>query len=119
MLSMILTALLQTSSAGMSFEEAEALARRDEATLQGELASKFFDIQGKATGRALVACGVRKAREASGLTVVMRLNAEGRVTQTWLNKPSALGRCFEEQLGSSEFPVSGRAEFYTFVGFDF
>ena len=119
MLSMILTVLLQASSASLSFEEAEALARRDEATLQGEMASQFFDEQGKATGRALINCGVKEAREASGLTVVMRLDADGHVTKTWLNKPSALGRCFEKELKSATFPMEGREEFYTFIGFNF
>ena len=119
MLSMTLAVLLQASSAIVSFEEAEALARRDEATLHGETASQFFDKQGKATGRALINCGVKEAREASGLTVVMRLDADGRVTKTWLNKPSALGRCFEEELKSATFPMEGREEFYTFIGFNF
>lgn len=96
-----------------------ALARRDEATLQGEIASQFFDKQGKATGHALINCGVKEAREASGLTVVMRLNADGHVTKTWLNKPSVLGRCFEKELKSATFPMEGREEFYTFIGFNF
>ena len=70
-------------------------------------------------GLALVNCGVKEAPEASGLRVVMRLDAEGRVTKTWLNNPSVLGQCFERQLQQASFPTDGRAEFYTFIGFSF
>lgn len=119
MSALLLAAAVQATSADLSIEQAEALARRDEATLQGERESEFFDEQGKATGRALVKCGVVKAREASGLRVVMRLDAEGRVTKTWLNKQSALGECFEKELHSAVLPTDGRPEFYTFIGFSF
>jgi len=86
MSAILLTALLQITSGDIPIEQAEALARRDEATLRGELASELFDKQGKALGMALVNCGVKEVREASGLRVVLRLDAQGRVTRTWLNK---------------------------------
>lgn len=114
-----LAALLQLTSGDITIDQAEELAKRDEATLRGDLASEFFDRQGKALGLALYNCGVTEAREASGLRVVMRLDAHGYVTRTWLNKPSALGECFEKELQSAVFPTDGRPDFYTFVGFNF
>ncbi|HEX7802605.1 MAG TPA: hypothetical protein VF471_07615 [Pseudoxanthomonas sp.] len=119
MSTLVLAALLQLASGDIPIEQAEALARRDEATLQGEQASEFFDKQGKALGMALYKCGVTEVGEASGLRVVMRLDAQGRVTRTWLNKPSVLGQCFEKELQSAAFPTDGRPEFYTFIGFSF
>lgn len=115
----VLVALLQLTSGDISIGQAEAFARRDEETLSVEHSSEFFDKQGKALGRALYNCGVTEAREATGLMVVMKLDAQGRVTKTWLNKPSSLGQCFEKELQSSIFPTDGRPEFYTFIGFNF
>ncbi|MBD9480134.1 hypothetical protein [Pseudoxanthomonas sp. PXM02] len=119
MSALLIATLLQLASSDISIEQAEALARRDEATLHGEEESDFFDKQGNAMGKALANCGVKEAREASGLKVVMRLDVHGRVAQTWLNKPSVLGQCFERELQSATFPTGGRAGFYTFIGFTF
>ena len=119
MSAIVLAAILLIAPGDISIEQAETFASRDEATLQGEQAAEFFEQQGKALGMALYKCGVKEACEASGLMVVMRLDARGRVTRTWLNKQSVLGQCFEKELLSATFPTDGRPEFYTFIGFDF
>ena len=119
MFAIAMSALLQATSGDMPIEQAEAFARRDEATLSGDFADAFFDRQGKAMGRALVNCGAAGAHEASGLKVVMKLDAQGQVTKTWLNKSTVLGQCFERELQSATFPMDGRSEFYTFIGFTF
>ena len=119
MSTLLLAALLQATTGDMSIAQAEALARRDEATLQGELSSRFFADQDKAVGRSLVACGVTSPREVAGIMVVMRLNERGQVTRTWLNKPSTLGQCFETKLRSEVIQTDGRSELYSFVNFKF
>ena len=119
MLSTLLTALLQAASGDLTIAQTEVLARRDEATLQGDISSRFSADQDKAVGRAMVACGVNSAREMSGIMVVMRLNESGQVTKTWLNKPSRLGQCFETKLQSEIMQTDGRPEFYSFVNFMF
>lgn len=103
----------------MTLAQAEARARVDEAALQGDLSTRFFARQGKAVGRSLFACGVVEAREAAGIMVVMRLDKHGQITKTWLNKPSPLGQCFETKMRSEILQLDGRAEFYTFVNFNF
>lgn len=119
MSTLLLTALLQAATGDMTISQAETLARRDEATLQGELSSRFFADQDKAVGRSLVACGVTSAREVAGIMIVMRLNEHGQVTKTWLNKPSPLGQCFEKELQSEVMQTDGRSELYSFVNFNF
>jgi hypothetical protein len=119
MSTLLLAILLHSAASDMPLAQAEALARRDEAALQGDLSSKFFSSQENAVGRSLVACGVTNPREVAGITVVMRLNERGQVTQTWLNKPSELGQCFETKLRSEVLELDGRPEFYTFVNFNF
>ena len=119
MSSLLLAVLLQAASGDMTITQAETLARRDEATLEGEISSKFFADQDKAVGKAMVACGVKTAREMAGIMVVMRLNKQGRVTRTWLNKPSELGQCFRTRLESAVMQTDGRPELYSFVNFKF
>jgi hypothetical protein len=119
MSALFLATLLQAAAGDMTLAQAEARARLDEAALQGDLSTRFFAQQSKAVGRSLVACGVVKAHEAAGIMVVMRLNEYGHVTKTWLNKPSPLGQCFETKLRSEILQLDGRAEFYTFVNFNF
>ncbi len=119
MSSLLLTILLQATAGDMTIAQAEALARRDEATLQGETSSRFFAGQDKAVGRAMVACGVNAAQEMAGIKVVMLLDEHGQVERTWLNSPSELGKCFAAKLGSEAFQTDGRSKFYTFVNFNF
>jgi hypothetical protein len=116
---LLLAALLQAATGDITIAEAEALARRDEATLHGEISSRFFADQGKAVGRSLVACGVNSPREVAGIMVVIRLNERGQVTRTWLNKQTSLGQCFETRLQSEVMQTDGRSEFYSFVNFNF
>ena len=115
----LLAAVLELSAGGISITEAEAFAKRDEATLHGGLQTRFFNEQGKALGRSLIKCGVTDVRQASGLLVVMKLDGNGRVTKTWLNNPSVVGRCVEKEIQSAVLPTDGRPEFYTFIGLKF
>ena len=119
MSTLLLAAFLQAATGEMTIAQAEELARRDEATLQGDLSSRFFADQGKAVGRSLVACGVDSPRAVAGIMIVMRLNEHGHVTRTWLNKPSPLGQCIETKLRSEVIQTDGRSELYSFVNFNF
>jgi hypothetical protein len=119
MSSLLLAILLQASSGEMNIAQAETLARRDEATLEGDISSRFFADQEKAVGKAMVACGVKAAREMTGIMVVMRLDKHGQVVKTWLNKPSDLGKCFQARLESAVMQTDGRPELYSFVNFKF
>jgi hypothetical protein len=107
MSTLVLAALLQLASGDIPIEQAEALARRDEATLQGEQASEFFDKQGKALGMALYKCGVTEVGEASGLRVVMRLDAQGRVTKTCLTSQVCWANVLRRSSNRPLFPQMG------------
>lgn len=95
------------------------MARKDEASLPTESAKEFFERQDRIVGRALVACGVSNAQQAAGILVVLKLDQEGNVVESWLEKPSKVGACFEKELQKSAMPADGRSEFYTFIHFDF
>lgn len=116
---MLVAALVMSASAQLPLQEALATARRDEASLPAKQANEFFDRQDKIVGSALVACGVSSAQQAAGILVVLKLDQEGNVVETWLEKASKIGTCFEKELRKSRMPADGRAEFYTFVHFDF
>ena len=119
MSSLLLVTLLQLSSLNLSLSQAEILARRDEASLSADLTSEFANRQGTAVGFALHKCGAKSARQAAGLKVVMKLDAEGLVKKTWLNKSTKFSRCFEKQVRLFVLPTDGRPEFYSFINFNF
>ena len=117
MTSLLLATLLQLSASQLSIAQAETLARRDEASLSAALTSAFAARQGKAVGSALYQCGATHLRQAAGLKIIMRLDAQGRVTKTWLNTTTRLGRCLDRHVQSFVLPTDGRPEFYSFINF--
>ncbi len=116
---LVLATLLQLGSSQLSLAQAETLARRDEASLSAALTSDFAARQGTSVGSALRLCGAANLRQAAGLKIIMRLDAQGRVTKTWLNKSTTLGRCLDRRVQSFVLPTDGRPEFYSFINFNF
>jgi hypothetical protein len=118
MSAILMAAFIQLASA-LGIDEAEANARRDEASLSEEFQGAFAANQRNAIGRSLVTCGVEEAREVAGVMVVLKLDADGRVVESWLNEQTEIGTCFEREISKFVFPADGRPEFYTFINFDF
>jgi len=98
----------------LSYEQAKALADKDEASLSAEVAQTLIAAQGTAGGEAHASCVTPGARkDFSPYTVVMKLDSTGKVIRTWLHGTSALAICFNREMSHKSLFVPPRAPFYT------
>ena len=101
-------------AAEMSFEEAKARADADEASLSKEQAQVLMESEGKAGAEAHATCippGYKV--DLDPYTVVMELDAKGKVVRTWLHGTTALAECFNREMAQKTMSPPPRAPFYT------
>ncbi|MGH8028567.1 MAG: hypothetical protein ACREO3_01400 [Arenimonas sp.] len=112
----VVLALPSFAAAGaLDYAQALALAERDEATLTPAENDVFLPIQGETAGRAIMACLDTSHPPAHiHVSVVMELDASGRVVRTWREDDAPLTRCFEARIAQAQAGTPPRAPFYTF-----
>lgn len=106
--------LAAAASAGeMTFEQASALATKDSATLSIDQMASLADSQEKASRAVRAKCPepVKKADYAP-FTVVMEVDATGRITRTWLQGSTAVATCFNEGMKAQTLAKPPHAPFY-------
>jgi len=111
---------LATSAAAApmaNYDDALALARKDEASLSPEHAAALIESQGDVGGRALAQCRTDSGgilADLSPFTVVLELDAKGKVVRTWRDGESPIATCFEKAMQSQSLVAPPRAPFHTF-----
>jgi hypothetical protein len=96
----------------LTYPQAKALADRDEAGLSAADARTLMDAQRDAGREILRQCSVAEMNTLP-FTVVMQLDAAGRVVRTWRQGESTVAPCFERELAKRTFPAPESAPFYT------
>jgi hypothetical protein len=102
------------SSSTLSYNQAKALADRDENSLSPAQTQQLIASQGKAGGEAHASClspGGKK--DLSPYTVVMELDSGGKVVRTWLSGTSPLAICFNKEMATKSLFSPPRMPFYT------
>jgi len=101
-------------SASLSYEQAKALADRDEGALTQSDSQQLLASQGKAGGEAHASCvSPSSQKDLSAYTVVMELNSSGKVVHTWLQGTSVLAVCFNAEMAKKSLFTPPHAPFYT------
>jgi protein-L-isoaspartate O-methyltransferase len=95
-----------------SYAQTKALADRNEAGLSAADARTLGDAQRDVGGEILPACSVA-GMNTLPLTVVMQLDATGRVVRPWRQGESTIAPCFERASARRTFPAPDNAPFYT------
>jgi hypothetical protein len=98
----------------ISYEQAKTLADQDEASLTPAFTQMLLQSQGSVAGPAFEGCppsGTVSDREQ--FTVVMELDAGGKVERTWLSGSSSIATCFEKAMAKATLFAPPRAPFYT------
>ncbi len=115
-LSLSLTLLLgsQCLAADLSFEEAQTKATHDSATLNADQMVALAESQNKLITPANKACmkSLPKKPDLSDYTVIMQLDATGKVVHTWLKGTTPLALCFNQQMAGKTLFVPPTAPFY-------
>lgn len=104
----------QLAVAPATVDEAKALADANEASLSKELMSQLLESQGTALGSAVGACG-RPKMNLSEFTIVLSLNADGSVAQSWRKGDTPLAKCVHAALDTSGLAGRWPEPFYTSI----
>lgn len=103
-------AVLTTSQ--MGFDEAKALADRNEASLDRQTSGQLVAAQGKALREAVAACA-RPDADVSPFVVVLSLNPDGSTAASWLRGSTSLARCVRNRLADIGLAGHWTTPFYT------
>ena len=116
-------ALLLVASAAsstMTFNEAKALADRDEAVATAAQADEFRLSFEKIGRFAFSKCMPSPPLETvPDFTVVMMVDATGKVQNTWLRDATDFTKCVEGKFAASSLPKPPKSPFYTSFEFVF
>ena len=112
--------VLATSLAAtpMSVDQAKVLADANEKSLSKELTSQLLQAQGKALGSAMGKCG-RPGMDLAKFTVVLSLNSDGSVSESWRKGETPLAKCVHAELAASGLIGQWPMPFYTSVVLSF
>jgi hypothetical protein len=97
----------------MDFEAAKAAADADEASQDSAARAAAMERQRAFLDEAVAACAdVRNTAELRDFVVVVRLDAGGRVAQTWRRGDSPLALCIERHARGKVMFVPPRVPFH-------
>jgi len=123
---MLLAALLladpqsASATAPLDYADAKPLATRDEASVTGAAHAAMLAAQQTLLDAGVVECSLGKPqKDFSAFTVVMRLDADGRVQQTWRQGSSPLAICLQRYVRDKRVFVPPKAPFYTALEISF
>lgn len=117
--------LLQTAPAtagpvAVDYVDAKRLAKADEASVTGAAHEAMLAAQRKLLDAGVVECSLGKPqKDFSAFTIVMRLDAQGRVQQTWREGGSPLAICLQRYLRDQTVFVPPKAPFHTLLEISF
>ena len=108
----------QLAATPEGFDQAKALADANEKTLPKGVSSHLLEAQGNALGSAMGTCG-RPGMDLSAFAVVLSLNADGSVAESWLKGETPLAKCVHRELAASGLSGQWPTPFYTSVELSF
>ena len=113
-------AALPAWAKSVSYVDAKAFADRDEASVPKEQTQALLNTQGEAIGHAMSACAQAVSSEdVPPFVVVVKLDASGKVNETWRQGDSPLAVCFEKAVSAQILFTPPHAPFYTSFEMDF
>jgi len=96
----------------LGFDEAKALADKNEAGLDRDASSVLLGDQRKALDSAMQACA-RPDADVSRFTVVLSLKADGSTEASWLQGSTPLAKCVRNELARTGLAGHWPTPFYT------
>lgn len=104
----------------LEYIDAKRLADADEKTVTGAAHDAMLAAQRTLLDAGVVECSLGKAQQDfSGFTIVMALDASGRVQRTWREGGSPLAICIQRYVRDKTVFVPPRAPFHTSLAISF
>lgn len=109
---------LQAPAPVLEYHDAKAMADADEASLSPQQRADLRASQSALLESGTTACATADP-DLSALTVVMQLDASGKVVRTWLQGNSRLAICLRRYAAMQSLAPPPRAPFYTSIELSF
>lgn len=107
-------------SSPLDYVDAKRLADADEASVTGSAHAAMLDAQQALLNAGVVECALgRPQTDFTAFTIVMRLDAAGRVQQTWRQGSSPLAICLQRYVRDKTVFVPPKAPFHTALDVSF
>lgn len=108
------------ASAPLEYVDAKKIADADEASVTGSAHAVMLAAQRKLLDAGVVACSLGNPQsDFSAFTLVMQLDAAGRVQQTWRQGGSPLAICLQRHVRDQIVFVPPKAPFLTVLEVSF
>lgn len=109
-----------TSAAPLEYYDARKLADADEAGMVGAARDAMQAAQRKLLDAGVVECALGKSHtDFSAFAIVLELDAEGRVRQTWRQGGSPLAICLQRYMRDKTLFVPPKAPFHSVLEVSF
>lgn len=102
----------------VDYAQAKALADKDEASLAQAESEKLHKAQRELLDAGTAACATPKP-DLSPFVVVMELDGEGKIVNTWLQGSSPIGICLRKYVSDKTLMVPPRVPFYSSLELSF
>ena len=113
-------AAAQAAPANLDYIDAKRLADADEASVTGPAHAAMLAAQQSLLDAGVVECALgRPQTDFTAFTIVMRLDADGRVQQTWRQGSSPLAICLQRYVRDKTVFVPPKAPFHTALDISF
>jgi len=113
---LIATLLLATTgafAADLTFDQVQALANKDAASLNGDQTYALAQSQSKVASVALAKCPQPvRAAEYDGFVIVTELDASGKATRSWVQGSTPAAACFNGIMAHATYFKPPHAPFY-------
>lgn len=120
LLGLWLAAAQAAAPADLDYIDAKRLADTDEASVTGTAHAAMLEAQKRLLDAGVLECALgRPQTDFSAFTIVMRLDAEGRVQQTWRQGSSPLAICLQRYVRDKTVFVPPKAPFHTALDISF
>ena len=121
MFALLLAASLPLHAAEpLDYHDARKLADADEAGVTGPAKDAMLAAQRKLLDAGVVECSLGKPqKDFSAFAIVMRLDAQGLVQQTWREGGSPLAICLQRYVRDKTVFVPPKAPFHTSLDISF
>jgi hypothetical protein len=120
LLALLLSTNPQPQSAALEYPDAKRLADADEASVTGATREALLAAQAALLDAGVAECNQQDLRgDVTPFVVVMRLDAQGRVQQTWREGGSPLAICLQRYVRDKTLIAPPKAPFHAALEISF
>lgn len=112
---LVLMGTVSAQTTDLSFDQALSNAHSMESSLGQQDTYRLMEAQGEFLGKAIPVCINKTGSFAEKFTVVVSLDASGKVDQVWHQPESAFVACFASEMKQQFSYIGDKTPFFTAI----